>query len=149
MNERKGKRLQEAAFGSSTGTSRGEEALRPRMRREEDKGRRFGRNRQAAGGMQTARLPRRTPRITKEVRTYVAEVCVSMDNELPLLLGCLLPLMSYRSVFCPCTARAERPHRGASTASSLASRNAKALPGVFILGARLKSEFVESGESEW
>lgn len=69
-------------------------------------------------GMQTANwLVRHALR-----RRYitVVGVCVSMDNELPLLLGCLLPLMSYRFCFLLCT-----PRRKTHYSSSLVPRNAK------------------------
>lgn len=87
----------------------------------------------------------RTPRITKKVYNG-SRVCVSMDNELPLLLGCLLPLMSYRFCFLLCT-----PRRKTHYSSSLVPRNAKRPlpPRVFILPLELKSEFVSVYNSSW
>lgn len=85
----------------------------------------------------------RTPRITKKV--YNGRVCVSMDNELPLLLGCLLPLMSYRFCFLLCTPRRKTRLLLLLLLSALplvVPRNAKRPPCIFILPLGLKSEFV-------
>lgn len=93
----------------------------------------------------------RTPRITKKV--YNGRVCVSMDNELPLLLGCLLPLMSYRFCFLLCTPRRKTrllllAAPPLCPASSRAEKREKT-PRIFILPLGLKSEFVSVYNRSW
>lgn len=89
----------------------------------------------------------RTLRITKKVHNG-SRVCVSMDNELPLLLGCLLPLMSYRFCFLLCTPRRKTHYYTSLCPASSRVEKREKTPRVFILPG-LKSEFVSVYNRSW